>query len=315
MSGDYNSESRHYNPRNETLKYKRISSNKNIEIRKNGEVSQERIKELARRERIERHHKQRVRRKQYFKTRITMGFIVVGVLALMSGYTIRKVQVNADNKIADRSLLVDGQVQGQLLDGEQQVNTQVAIYQDWKLALVNYKNPIQITSEVELTTLSNGLEVDSRIVEPLQNLIKAGLEEAGLDIIVCSAYRSKEYQTDLFNERVHVQVESGKSYLQAYEHVCEQTALPGTSEHELGLAVDLVGRDYQNLDAKQAKTATAIWLEQNCDRFGFILRYPEGKEEITGINYESWHFRYVGESAAKIIMDEEITLEEYLNIK
>ena len=98
----------------------------------------------------------------------------------------------------------------------------------------------------------------------------------------------------------------------AREEAATSVAYPGTSEHNLGLAVDIVARDYQILDDKQADTAEARWLEENCWKYGFILRYPTDKTDITGIIFEPWHYRYVGEEAAREIMERGICLEEYL---
>lgn len=304
---DENKPSEHYSPINK-------EENKGKVIPKKGDKArviidymeeEERVRELQRRARIESNHKERVKRIENYQMRLAFAFVGVGMFALISGYGIGAIMYGEDIW-DDSTVMADGSVEGTLTG-------QPIIYQDWKLRLVNVWNPLNIASNIELATLSNGLEVDTRVVEPLLAMIEAGRTEAGLDIIVCSAYRSKERQTELFNERVAAVIEAGSSYWEAYEYVCEETALPGTSEHELGLAVDLVGRDYQNLDEKQGTTAVAIWLRENCQRFGFILRYPEGKENITGISYESWHFRYVGEEVAKYIMENELTLEEYLD--
>ena len=89
-------------------------------------------------------------------------------------------------------------------------------------------------------------------------------------------------------------------------------AVPGTSEHQLGLAVDLVSSEYTGLDERQEETGSYQWLVKHCAEYGFILRYPNDKTEITGIIYEPWHFRYVGVEAAREIMDQGICLEEYL---
>ena len=88
----------------------------------------------------------------------------------------------------------------------------------------------------------------------------------------------------------------------------------GCSEHASGLAVDIVSKDYQILDEKQARTDEILWLQENCSEYGFILRYPKEKEEITKVSYESWHFRYVGTTAAREITEQGLTLEEYLDI-
>ena len=90
-------------------------------------------------------------------------------------------------------------------------------------------------------------------------------------------------------------------------------AIPGTSEHEIGLAVDIVDDNYQMLENEQENTPVQKWLKKNCWKYGFILRYPENKKKITGVIYEPWHYRYVGKTAAKEIMSKGICLEEYLD--
>ena len=92
-------------------------------------------------------------------------------------------------------------------------------------------------------------------------------------------------------------------------------AMPGTSEHELGLAVDLVDTDYPYLDEAQENTDTQKWLMENSWRYGFILRYPNDKSEITGIIYEPWHYRYVGKETAKAIYESGLCMEEFFGSK
>lgn len=265
---------------------------------------EDRMRELHRRARIEHFHKEKIKRIENYQLRLAFTFMGVGMFALISGYWIGSIMHTSPEE--DVAIMTDGLIEGS-------VNPQPVTHQDWKVQVVNAWNPLQSVLSIELSTLSNGIEVDARIEEPLLTMIEAGRVEAGIDILVCSGYRSKARQTELFNQRIEMIMEEGATYWEAYSTVCEETALPGTSEHELGLAVDLVGRDYQNLDEKQADTGVAIWLEANCHRFGFILRYPEGKEDVTGISYESWHFRYVGVEVATFIMENEITLEEYLD--
>lgn len=142
-------------------------------------------------------------------------------------------------------------------------------------------------------------------------MLKAGIKE-GLTFEICSSYRDMKRQKELFEEDVEALIRQGYSYQEAYDEVAKETMPPGCSEHSTGLAFDIVAFDYQMLDEKQANTDESIWLRKHCAEYGFILRYPEGKEDITGISYESWHFRYVGKEAAQYIMQEGITLEEYL---
>ncbi|MDO4261554.1 MAG: M15 family metallopeptidase [Eubacteriales bacterium] len=180
------------------------------------------------------------------------------------------------------------------------------------LLLVNKTHPLEEDYEPELVRLRDyGVEVDASIYEALTKMLAAG-EQKGLSFWVASAYRSPQRQRELLDEDIGELVAQGYSYSEAYEEVVRETMPVGCSEHATGLAVDIVSKGYQILDAKQADTAEIRWLQENCSQYGFILRYPDGKEEITSVSYESWHFRYVGEQAAKAIAEHGITLEEYL---
>ena len=183
----------------------------------------------------------------------------------------------------------------------------------WMLLLVNETHPLDQDYEVELSTVSSGQKVDSRILDPLNEMLSAMYQE-GLRPLVCSGYRTVEKQSTLFEEYIEERLAEGWTYEAAFYKAKTRIALPGTSEHQTGLAVDIVATYHQSLDDAQAETDEAIWLAQHCQEYGFILRYPEDKIDITGIDYEAWHFRYVGEEAAVYIMENGITLEEYLEI-
>lgn len=185
--------------------------------------------------------------------------------------------------------------------------------EDWKLILVNESHPLKADFEVELQTVTGGQQVDARIVEPLYAMMKQ-MRQEGLQPVVCSGYRTIEKQSRLFDEYIDEKLKLGWEYKNAFYKAKRRISIPGTSEHHTGLAVDIVGKTYQILDDAQADTREAIWLEEHCAEYGFILRYPENKTDITGIDYESWHFRYVGKEAAAYIMEEKLTLEEYLTI-
>ena len=181
-----------------------------------------------------------------------------------------------------------------------------------RILLVNRNNPLPGNYEVTLLTLPDGVNRAAKeAYEPLCNMLKAG-EKEGLNFEICSSYRDAARQKTLFEEDVEVLMQAGYSYTDAYEEVAKETMPPGCSEHSTGLAFDIVALDYQMLDAGQEKTKENEWLREHCAEYGFILRYPKGKEDITSINYESWHFRYVGKEAAEYIMKNGITLEEYL---
>jgi D-alanyl-D-alanine carboxypeptidase len=134
----------------------------------------------------------------------------------------------------------------------------------------------------------------------------------GLSPLVCSAYRTISKQEELFQAKIDELMKTGISYDEAYTAAATVVAIPGTSEHNLGLAVDICAESYQLLDDNQADTAEQQWLMEHCAEYGFILRYPQGKEDITGIIWEPWHYRYVGVELAQEITSAELCLEEYL---
>lgn len=181
----------------------------------------------------------------------------------------------------------------------------------WYLSLVNSTHPMEEGYVPELVEVEKGHSVDSRIVEPLNRMLEAAKKD-GMHIIICSAYRSVEKQEQVFNTSVQERLDAGMNYWEAYRDTAMNVAYPGTSEHGMGLALDLISNQYTGLDEKQAETEEAEWLEENCYKYGFILRYPPDKTVETGIIYEPWHYRYVGEEDAKKIMESGVTLETYL---
>ncbi len=179
------------------------------------------------------------------------------------------------------------------------------------LTLVNPWNKLPEDWQVDPVDLSNGLQVDRRCYAALQSMMDA-CREAGNEPLICSAYRSMETQQSLFDQKVAKLEAAGKSHDEAVQETAKEIAVPGTSEHQLGLTVDIVDMGNQNLTEEQEQTPTQKWLMANSWRYGFIHRYPTGKSEITGIIYEPWHYRYVGKEAAQEIFNKGITLEEYL---
>lgn len=183
--------------------------------------------------------------------------------------------------------------------------------EDWRLLLVNPWNKLPEDYEVELATLSNGLKVDTRIYEDLEAML-AACREAGLQPIVCSAYRTQATQERLYNNKIARLRAAGWTGDALLTEAARWVAPPGTSEHQTGLALDIVSASYQLLDDAQADTAEQQWLMEHCWEYGFILRYPEDKTEVTGIGYEPWHYRYVGRETAAAIHESGLCLEEYL---
>ncbi len=194
-------------------------------------------------------------------------------------------------------------------------NSSNAKKSDWNLVLVNPKNTLPEDFSVSLKELANGHAVDARVYPSLQKMMDDARAQ-GLKPLICSSYRTMEKQKKLYNNLVKKYQNEGFSQENAKKEAAKWVAVPGTSEHQCGLAVDIVSTDYQLLNKEQENTAEQQWLMKNCYKYGFILRYPEDKVEITGIGYEPWHYRYVGEEAAKEIFEQKICLEEYLaNLK
>lgn len=179
------------------------------------------------------------------------------------------------------------------------------------LILVNKENPLPEGYNAELRSISNGrLKAAKVICDALTELLKDG-RDAGYSFWIASAYRSKDKQQTLVNEDVNAFMNQGMTYEEALAETYKDVMPPGCSEHETGLAVDILASDNMNMDTSQAKSPGNKWLRENCDKYGFILRYPKEKENITKVDYEPWHFRYVGKEAAKYIMENNLTLEEF----
>lgn len=198
----------------------------------------------------------------------------------------------------------------ELFDLKEQQN-QTVVETPWNLTLVNYNHPMEEGFVPELKELKRGYEVDARIAEAAEKML-ADAKDAGMKIMICSAYRSVERQEQVFSESMKERVKDGMSYFDAYSETMKNVAKPGTSEHALGLALDLISNQHSELDERQENTREAKWLAENCHKYGFILRYPPEKTAITGIIYEPWHYRYVGVEHATEIMRLGVTLEEYL---
>ena len=181
------------------------------------------------------------------------------------------------------------------------------------IVLVNKNNKLPEDYEVTLKVLPDRTnQAAEEAYDAMCNML-SDARKAGMILEVCSSYRSVERQKELFEEDMRALVRKGYSYLDAYDEVAKETMPPGYSEHATGLAFDIVALSYQMLNAKQETTPENKWLQEHCTEYGFILRYPKDKEDITGISYESWHYRYVGVEIAQYITENNLTLEEFLD--
>ena len=185
------------------------------------------------------------------------------------------------------------------------VTHKITVSEEWNLIIVNRWNELPEDYSVELTELSNGQKVESRIYPYLQEMFDAARAE-GVYPVVREGYRTEEEQQEILDDKIQTYINQGYSRSRAERTAKEWVALPGTSEHQLGIAVDI------NADkSKSSNEEVYAWLAENAYKYGFILRYPLGKQEITGTSYEPWHYRYVGEEAALEICEQGICLEEY----
>ena len=184
---------------------------------------------------------------------------------------------------------------------------------DWNILLVNKQHPIPEDYDFNLGTISGGMKCDERIITPLFDMLRAANDD-GVNLVICSPYRDMDRQTMLFSNKIDNYMENGMSYMDAYNLASQAVTVPGSSEHQIGLAVDIITDKYTTLDEGFGETAAGKWLAENSSDYGFILRYPKGKEEITSIEYEPWHFRYVGPDAARVITENDLCLEEFWNL-
>ena len=183
----------------------------------------------------------------------------------------------------------------------------------WNLVLVNDWNPVpkEYDSHASLTTVKGGQKVDARILNSLNAMLQKG-QAVAADLQVVSGYRPSSTQNNIYWREVRTHRGNGISEIKAQSAAGQEVKRPGYSEHNCGLAVDLGGNGNFNLNQNFENTAAFKWLIENCAEYGFVLRFPKGKEAITGVIYEPWHYRYVGVEAAKYIMENNLCLEEYL---
>lgn len=221
--------------------------------------------------------------------------IIIGIFYIVGFLGTELKGMRIEKKIFD---LKDGnmKVQGKSTDIAKEL-----ILVNREYGLNRYYKPEDLTiPDIEFTDEANNEEkhVAGIIVKPLEDMISVAKKE-GIILLGNSAYRSYRSQTKTYNNRVKSE---GQESADAY------VAKPGFSEHQTGLCIDITNRDKYFVKG----TKEADWLAENCYKFGFIIRYPYGKKNVTGIEYEPWHVRYVGKKAAKDINEKGITLEEYL---
>ena len=194
------------------------------------------------------------------------------------------------------------------------VSTEDAVFDrdDWRLLLINKQHPIPEDYTFELGTIKGSMKCDKRIIDDLLAMLQAARDD-GINLVICSPYRDLNRQKVLFARKVKAYMDKGMSYIDAYKISSQAVTVPGASEHQIGLALDIVCTTYYMLNEGFSETEAGKWLQAHSYEYGFTLRYPRGKEYITGIEYEPWHFRYVGKEAAAVMKEKGICLEEFLD--
>lgn len=178
---------------------------------------------------------------------------------------------------------------------------------DWRLVLANYENLLPEDFYVEVSNIDKTRQFDSRAIGDLNNMMNDMKKSGITNIWIQSAYRSVERQKELYDNSVQKYLKQGKTKEEAERLTDEYINKPGSSDHNLGLAVD-----FNYVDNKFEKLEGFKWLKRNAENYGFVLRYPKDKEDVTQIAYESWHWRYVGAEHAKKMNELNMCLEEYV---
>ena len=237
--------------------------------------------------------------------------LIIAVAFLMTRLVFKKVDETADDtKTASDTATTE------TTPAETEPEEDENIDNKWAMFLVNKKNPLPqnyddiIETEVVFESWRE-YYLDVRAADYIKRMIDDASKD-GVDLLVVSAYRDMAYQQQNFENSVQDRVDRGMSYDDAYADTLAEVALPGESEHNAGLALDIMCEENQNMDDDSFETTEAFaWLDKHAHEYGFILRYPKGKQDITGIIYEPWHYRFVGLYYAKEIKDSGLCLEEY----
>lgn len=197
---------------------------------------------------------------------------------------------------------------GKNLDGLDYPNIDIT---DWQYILINGENP-STTFEPRVKEIRNsGMYFAADALANLNNLISAA-KEAGFTPYINCAYRAYSAQQFAFTSKANqLTWDDTYTYEEAEEIAKSIIAYPGTSDHQTGLGIDILDKQYNELDYSKMDKEFFAWMDEHCAEFGFIKRYPSSRKDVTGWD-EPWHYRYVGIEAATFIMENNLTLEEFV---
>ena len=181
------------------------------------------------------------------------------------------------------------------------------------LSLLNKDYILRDELDLDLVSIGGGHELEERSADAITRMVEDAKKE-GMYINITSSYRTYLKQVSLFKNKIERLEKEGKVHTRAVEEAGKVVAVPGTSEHQLGLTVDFVTGSYRKLDEGIRETKEYRWVEEHAWEYGYVIRYPSGKSGITGIISEPWHLRYVGIPAAKLMTEQGLCLEEFLGV-
>ena len=247
------------------------------------------------------------------------GFLIQGLLALKearqldrAASAVMTATLGSIRENADQARVEMAAAKEQRRDLPRQKQKRLDDLQLDLLLVVSAASPLPEGYVPVLDIVVGEYEMDERCAAKCRQMIE-DCQAAGMGLpMICSAYRTQEYQEMLYeNKVVRVMQEEWIDYENALNEAATVVAVPGTSEHQTGLAADIMDETYPYLNEWQEFTDAQQWLMAHAPDYGFILRYPPDASDITGIVYEPWHYRYVGEKFAKEITKRGLTLEEY----
>lgn len=250
---------------------------------------------------MERRKKKNNRNKRIDIRKVFLVIIVILIAILFNLLKVKKdKKAQQDHYDIDKTIEVSSEI-GQV------TQTQEIQINDWNLKLVNKDNILPKDFQVELSNIDKIRKFDKRAISYLQDMMREARNDGITNIWVQSAYRSIDKQYSLYYNRVNQYLKNGKNQEEAEKLTQKTINKPGASEHNLGLAIDFnkVTKDFEN-------TSAFKWLVKNAEKYGFILRYKKEKENITYVDYEPWHWRYVGKEHAKAMNEKQMCLEEYI---
>ena len=260
-----------------------------------------------------RRKKKVVKKKKLNMKKVLMVFIIIAAIIILINKSPAKKKTKEastpENTVANATNTFSGNTTEDTTNTSSSNTTETPKKKidDWRVTLANYENILPENFTVKVSNIDSTRQFDSRAIGELTDMMNA-MRKAGItNIWVQSAYRSVARQKELYDASVQKYLKQGKTQEEAQKLTDEYINKPGSSDHNLGLAVD-----FNYVDNKFEKLERFKWLQQHAEEYGFVLRYPKDKENITKIAYESWHWRYVGKEHAQKMNELNMCLEEYV---